>query len=151
MGEKPENVARLRDVKLSFSGVIDIRTDSMRFNCILPDNKTNPLRKDRVTAVSDGALILKTNKRGRAGRLHWNKQGAVLAFEVKSPSLSFLITGQENQSIMGNSSSRRLTEYWDCQSKCQSSTNVRGNAWYRLSLRILRLRRSKSTSLDFYF
>jgi hypothetical protein len=81
MGDEPENVAGLCDVN-PILNVLDARTDSTRFSCILPDNKTAPLRKDRVTAISDGALILKTNKRGRAGRLHWNKQGAVLGFEV---------------------------------------------------------------------
>lgn len=81
MDEEPKNVAGLCDVSPLIS-LVDGRTDSTRFSCILPDNKTIPLRKDRVKAISDGALIIKTNKSGRAGRLHWNKQGAVLGFEV---------------------------------------------------------------------
>ena len=46
------------------------------------------LRKDRVSAMSNGALILKTNKiSDPMRRMPWNKQGAVLGFEVITPSL----------------------------------------------------------------
>jgi hypothetical protein len=62
------------------------RTNTTRFTCILPDNQTIPLRKDRVNAISDGALILKTNKvSDPMRRMPWNKQGAVLGFEVIIP------------------------------------------------------------------
>lgn len=64
------------------------RADPTSFTCLLPDNQTNNIntvRKDRVIANSDGALIIKTNKKdGGAGRLIWDKQKTAIAFEVTS-------------------------------------------------------------------
>lgn len=62
------------------------RTDPTSFARLLPDNhtdQTNIVRKDRVIANSDGAFIIKTNKKsGGAGRLIWDKQKTAIAFEV---------------------------------------------------------------------
>ena len=62
------------------------RTDPTSFACLLPDNhtdQTNTVRKDRVIANSDGAFIIKTNKKsGGAGRSIWDKQKTAIAFEV---------------------------------------------------------------------
>lgn len=85
-----KNVDRLCDVKFPLLTVNDIngRTNTTRFTCILPENQTTRLRKDRVSAMSNGALILKTNKiSDPMRRMPWNKQGAVLGFEVITPSL----------------------------------------------------------------
>ena len=65
----------------------DSRTDPTSFACLLPDNHTDQttdtVRKDRVIANSDGAFIIKTNKKGGAvGRLIWDKQKTAIAFEV---------------------------------------------------------------------
>ena len=64
----------------------DSRTDPTSFACLLPDNhtdQTNTIRKDRVIANSDGAFIIKTNKKGGAvGRLIWDKQKTAMAFEI---------------------------------------------------------------------
>ena len=63
-----------------------ILADPTSFACLLPDNhinQTNTVRKDRVIANSDGAFIIKTNKKlGGAGRLIWDKQKTAIAFEV---------------------------------------------------------------------
>ena len=62
------------------------RTDPTSFACLLPDNptnQTNTIRQDRVIANSDGAFIIKTNRKGGgAGRLIWDKQKTAIAFEV---------------------------------------------------------------------
>ena len=64
----------------------DSRTDPMSLACLLPDDHTdqsNTLRHDRVIANSDGAFIIKTNKKGGGiGRLIWDKQKTAIAFEV---------------------------------------------------------------------
>ena len=64
----------------------DSRTDPTSFVCLLPDNhtdQTNTVRKDCVIANSDGAFIIKTNKKGGAvGHLIWDKQKTAIAFEV---------------------------------------------------------------------
>ena len=64
------------------------RANPTSFMCLLPDNQTNntnTVRKDRVIANSDVALIIKTNKKdGGAGRLIWDKQKTAIAFEVTS-------------------------------------------------------------------
>jgi hypothetical protein len=67
----------------------DCRTDPTSFACLLPDNhtdETNTVRKDRIIANSDGAFIIKTNKKGGGpGRLIWDKQKTAIAFEVLLP------------------------------------------------------------------
>jgi len=64
------------------------RTDPTSFACLFPDNNTGEthlVRKDRVIANSDGAFIIKTNKKsGAPGRLIWDKQKTAIAFEVIS-------------------------------------------------------------------
>jgi hypothetical protein len=60
------------------------RSDPTSFECILPDNPTKGSRPDRVLANSDVALTLKTSKKVGSGRLIWDKQKTVLAFEVSS-------------------------------------------------------------------
>ena len=62
------------------------RIDPTSFACLLPDNhtnQTNTIREDRVIANSDGAFIIKANKKGgSAGCLIWDKQKTAIAFEV---------------------------------------------------------------------
>jgi hypothetical protein len=79
-------VAGLCSVRISTDHCSDSRTDPTSFACLLPDNhtdKTNAVRKDRVIANSNGAFIIKTNKKsGGPGRLIWDKQKTAIAFEV---------------------------------------------------------------------
>lgn len=59
----------------------DDRSNKTSFRCRLNGNTGDAF--DRVTAVSDGALVLITNKRSDPlNRLVWSLQGAALAFEV---------------------------------------------------------------------
>jgi hypothetical protein len=81
MGTREKNVVRLCTVFVYIITLI-LRTDPTSFACLLPDNKTT-LRKDRVIANSDGAFIIKTNRKsGGPGRLIWDKQKTAIAFEV---------------------------------------------------------------------
>ena len=89
MGPGEENVAGLCPVTFTLSiQLILCRTDPTSLPCVLPDNitrHTNNVRKDRIIANSDGAFIIKTNKKsGDTGRLIWDKQKTAIAFEACS-------------------------------------------------------------------
>jgi hypothetical protein len=57
------------------------RTNSTPFRCRLDGNTGESF--DRIIAVSDGALVLVTNKKSNpSSRLIWSLQSAALAFEV---------------------------------------------------------------------
>ena len=60
------------------------RTDPTSFACLLPDNhtdQTNTVRKDRVIANSDGAFIIKTNKKG-GGASSQLQSSSIFAFQI---------------------------------------------------------------------
>ena len=61
----------------------DGRSNKTSFHCHLNGNTGDTF--DRITAVSDGALVLITDKRSDPlNRLVWSLQGAALAFEVSN-------------------------------------------------------------------
>ena len=113
-GGVPISWARGRKMWLNYALYYSIeyptnsRTDPTSFACLLPDNhtdQTNTVRKDRVIANSDGAFIIKTNKKDDAvGRLIWDKQKTAIAFEV----YSIFLTITDRRRKRFHTSSRQL-------------------------------------------
>ena len=85
LGTGQTNMAGLYSVSLHLVGQLT-QNRSYIFRYLLPGTDTdqsNTIRYDRVIANSDGAFIIKTNKKGGGiGRLIWDKQNTAIAFDV---------------------------------------------------------------------